>query len=63
MRRTKAVLIHRKTGNPRAVQLLLEHTKLESTVPTPERAAVSPPTHENDQHGNDTEITSVISSK
>jgi len=32
MRRTKATQIHRKTGNLRAVQLLLGHTKLESTV-------------------------------
>jgi len=32
MRRTKAAQICRKTGNLRAVQLLLGHTKLESTV-------------------------------
>ncbi len=32
LRRTKAALIYRKTGNIRAVQLLLGHTKLESTV-------------------------------
>jgi integrase len=32
MRRTKASLIYKKTGNLRAVQLLLGHTKLESTV-------------------------------
>ena len=32
MRRTKAAQIYRKTGNMRAVQLLLGHTKLESTV-------------------------------
>jgi integrase len=32
MRRTKAAQIYRKTGNLRAVQLLLGHTKLESTV-------------------------------
>jgi site-specific recombinase XerD len=32
MRRTKAAQIHRETGNLRAVQLLLGHTKLESTV-------------------------------
>jgi site-specific recombinase XerC len=32
MWRTKAAQIHRKTGNLRAVQLLLGHTKLESTV-------------------------------
>ena len=30
--RTKAVLIYRQTGNLRAVQLLLGHTKIESTV-------------------------------
>jgi integrase len=34
MRRTKAARIYKKTGNLRAVQLLLGHTKLESTVPT-----------------------------
>ena len=32
LRRTKAALIYRKTGNLRAVQLLLGHTKVESTV-------------------------------
>jgi integrase len=32
MRRTKASQIYKKTGNIRAVQLLLGHTKLESTV-------------------------------
>jgi len=32
MCRTKAAQIYRKTGNLRAVQLLLGHTKLESTV-------------------------------
>jgi integrase len=32
MRRTKAAQIYRKTGNLRAVQILLGHTKLESTV-------------------------------
>ena len=33
MRRTKATLIyHRRTGNLRAVQLLLGHTRIESTV-------------------------------
>jgi site-specific recombinase XerC len=30
MRRTKAAQIYRKTGNLRAVQLLLGHTKLET---------------------------------
>lgn len=32
LRRTKATLIYRRTGNIRAVQLLLGHAKLESTV-------------------------------
>jgi site-specific recombinase XerC len=32
MRRTKVTQIYRKTGNLRAVQLLLGHAKLESTV-------------------------------
>ena len=32
MRRTKATLVYRRTKNLRAVQLLLGHTKLESTV-------------------------------
>jgi integrase len=32
LRRTKATLIYRRTGNLRAVQLLLGHTKMESTV-------------------------------
>jgi integrase len=32
MRRTKAALIYRRTKNLRAVQLLLGHNKLESTV-------------------------------
>ncbi len=32
LRRTKATLIYRRTGNLRAVQILLGHTKLESTV-------------------------------
>ena len=32
IRRTKATLIYRRTGNLRAVQLLLGHTKLENTV-------------------------------
>jgi len=32
LRRTKAELIYRKTGNLRAVQLLLGHSKVESTV-------------------------------
>jgi len=35
MRRTKAALIYRRTKNLRAVQLLLGHTKLESTVRYP----------------------------
>lgn len=32
MRRTKVTQIHNKTGNLRAVQLLLGHTKMDSTV-------------------------------
>ncbi len=32
MRRTKVTLIYRKTGNLRSVQLLLGHTKMDSTV-------------------------------
>jgi site-specific recombinase XerC len=32
LRRAKATLIYRRTGNLRAVQLLLGHSKIESTV-------------------------------
>jgi len=32
MRRTKASLIYKRTKNLRAVQILLGHTKLESTI-------------------------------
>ena len=32
MRRTKASLIYRRTKNLRAAQLLLRHTRVESTV-------------------------------
>jgi integrase len=32
LRRTKATLIYRRTGNLRAVQLLLGHKKIESTA-------------------------------
>lgn len=32
MRRTKAAIIYRATGNLRAVQILLGHTKIENTV-------------------------------
>ena len=32
IRRTKPSMIYRKTGNVRAVQILLGHTKLEGTV-------------------------------
>ena len=32
LRRTKAALIYKRTKNIRAIQLLLGHTKLESTV-------------------------------
>ena len=39
LRRTKATLIYRRTGNLRAVQLLLGHTKIESTVRGPMAAA------------------------
>lgn len=35
MRRTKASLIYRRTKNIRAVQILLGHTKLKSTVRYP----------------------------
>ena len=32
LRRTKVSMLYRKTGNLRACQLLLGHTKLESTI-------------------------------
>ena len=32
MRRTKVARIYRKTGSLRAVQLLVSHTKMDSTV-------------------------------
>lgn len=32
MRRTKAAMIYRATGNLRAVQILLGHTKIENTA-------------------------------
>jgi integrase len=32
LRRTKASIIYRRTGNLRAVQILLGHTKIESTA-------------------------------
>ena len=32
LRRTKASIIYKRTGNLRAVQILLGHTKIESTV-------------------------------
>lgn len=32
IRRTKATVIYRRTGNLRAVQILLGHTNIESTV-------------------------------
>jgi integrase len=35
LRRTKATLIYRRTGNLKAVQFLLGHTKIESTVRYP----------------------------
>jgi hypothetical protein len=37
LRRSKATLIYRRTGNLRAVLLLLGHTKIESTVRDPDR--------------------------
>jgi integrase len=32
LRRTKASIIYKRTGNLRAVQILLGHTKIESTI-------------------------------
>ena len=32
LRRAKVAQLYRKTGNPRAVQLLLGHAKIETTV-------------------------------
>jgi integrase len=32
LRRTKAALVYKRTGNLRAVQILLGHTKIETTV-------------------------------
>ena len=32
LRRTKAAMIYRATGNIRAIQILLGHTKIENTV-------------------------------
>lgn len=32
LRRTKASIIYKATGNPRAVQILLGHSKIENTV-------------------------------
>jgi integrase len=32
LRRTKASVIYKQTGNSRAVQILLGHTKIETTV-------------------------------
>ena len=32
LRRTKAALVYKRTGNLRAVQMLLGHTKIETTV-------------------------------
>jgi site-specific recombinase XerC len=37
LRRTKASIIYKQTGNLRAVQILLGHTKIESTVAIPGR--------------------------
>jgi integrase len=41
LRRTKVTLIYRRTGNLRAVQLLLGHTKIESTRMSPTRSLAS----------------------
>jgi integrase len=41
LRRTKATLIYRRTGNLRAVQLLLGHTKIESTSDTDDARAIA----------------------
>ncbi len=35
LRRTKAALIYKATGNLRAIQILLGHTKIENTVRYP----------------------------
>ena len=35
LRRTKAAMIYRATGNMRAIQILLGHTKIENTVRYP----------------------------
>ena len=32
LRRTKAAIIYKATGNPRAVRILLGHAKIDSTV-------------------------------
>ena len=43
LRRTKVTLIYRRTGNLRAVQLLLGHTKIDYVpCPTMSRRAVTP---------------------
>jgi integrase len=42
LRRTKATLIYRRTGNLRAVQLLLGQTKIESTVRYPASRSMTP---------------------
>jgi hypothetical protein len=42
LRRTKASIIYKATGNLRAVQILLGHTKIENTVQS-EHAGSSPP--------------------
>jgi len=57
LRRTKATLIYRRTGNLRAVRLLLGHTKIESTVRYlgihDHVCAVIPPKADMDQLGQD----------
>ena len=55
LRRTKATLIYRRTGNLRAVQLLLGHKKIESTVrylgmEVDDALAIAEPIVERDRH-------------
>jgi site-specific recombinase XerC len=40
-RRTKAAQVYKKTGNLRAVQLLLGHTKLESSIEVDDALSIS----------------------
>jgi integrase len=57
MRRTKASLIYRRTKNLRVVQLLLGHTKLESTVDARKQSFIRYHLSRN-RHGPATEISS-----